>query len=357
MKTINYILIAFILTATFSCGGNETTITKNAAPIKVTVGKVAASNTTDAITASGTIEAQKSANLSTRMMGHVTKLNAAVGQSVKKGQTLITLSSTDLAAKSAQVEAGIIQAEAAFQNAEKDYQRFKSLFEKSSASQKELDDMTTRYEMAKANLEAAKQMRKEVQAQYAYTNIAAPFDGVVVNTFVKEGDMASPGYPLVAVEGAQNFEATVMVAEADIAKIKVDAAAKVLVKSLNVTLNGTVKEVSRSAKNTGGQYLVKVSIDNLKADVLPGMFVNVSFSSLDNDANQSLSIPAEALVTQGQLKGVYAVSNNTAILRWLRIGKESNGTIEVLSGLNANEHVVIAAEGKLYNGAPIVFQQ
>jgi multidrug efflux pump subunit AcrA (membrane-fusion protein) len=67
-----------------------------------------------------------------------------------------------------------------------------ALFAQQSASQKELDDMTSRYEMAKAALEGAKQMRNEVQAQFSYANITAPFAGVVTNTFVKEGDMANP---------------------------------------------------------------------------------------------------------------------------------------------------------------------
>ncbi len=69
-------------------------------------------------------------------------------------------------AKKAQVDASILQATAAYNNAKKDYDRFMALFKQQSASQKELDDMTARYEMAKAGLEGAKQMRNEVMAQF-----------------------------------------------------------------------------------------------------------------------------------------------------------------------------------------------
>jgi len=141
-----------------------------------------------------------------------------------------------------------MQATAAFTNAKKDYERFTALFNQQSASQKELDDMTSRYEMAKAGLEAAKQMRNEVLAQFSYATITAPFSGEVTNTFVKEGDMANPGMPLVSVEGASHLQVTAMVSESDITAIKNGMHVKVAVKSTHQEIDGTVVEVSGSAK-------------------------------------------------------------------------------------------------------------
>jgi multidrug resistance efflux pump len=83
------------------------------------------------------------------MMGYVTKLYVKVGQRVSAGQLLVSINNTDLVAKKAQVDASVMQATAAFNNAKKDYERFTALFNQQSASQKELDDMTSRYEMAK----------------------------------------------------------------------------------------------------------------------------------------------------------------------------------------------------------------
>jgi RND family efflux transporter MFP subunit len=219
--------------------------------------------------------------------------------------------------------------------------------------------MTSRYEMAKAGLEGAKQMRNEVMAQFSYANITAPFSGEVTNTFVKEGDMANPGMPLVSIEGASHLQVTAMVSESDIISIKNGMNVKVLVKSTNQEISGKVVEVSGSAKNTGGQYLVKINLINAGSKVLSGMFVNVQFPVANKIQpttvqTDKILVPESALVKQGQLTGIYTVGNkNTAILRWLRIGKSFGNQVEVLSGLSANEQYIVSAEGKLYNGAKV----
>ena len=222
-----------------SCGRDKKEATNNEPAIAVKVSGIATDNS-EFVTASGKIEAENSANVSTRMMGYVTKVHVKVGQKVGAGQLLVSVNNTDLQAKKAQVDASILQATAAFNNAKKDYERFTALFNQQSASQKELDDMTSRYEMAKAGLEGAKQMRNEVMAQFSYSNIKAPFSGEVTNTFVKEGDMANPGMPLVSVEGDSRMQVTAMVSESDIAQITNGMAVKVLVKSINKEVAGKV---------------------------------------------------------------------------------------------------------------------
>ncbi len=343
-----------------SCGGDKKEQVTKEPAIAVKVSGVSENDNSPFVTASGKIEAENSANLSTRMMGYVTKVHVKVGQKVGAGQLLVSINNTDLLAKKAQVDASILQATAGYNNAKKDYDRFVNLYKQQSASQKELDDMTARYEMAKAGLEGAKQMRNEVLAQFSYSNITAPFSGTVTNTFVKEGDMANPGMPLVSVEGASRLQVTAMVSENDIANIKKGMPVKVLVKSSNANLTGKVSEVSVSATNTGGQYLVKINLDKTDSSVLSGMFVNVQFP-IENKAQavqtDRVLVPESALVKQGQLTGIYTIgTGNTAILRWLRIGKNFGDQVEVLSGLSANEQYIVSAEGKLYNGALVNIQ-
>lgn len=356
MRGIIYTIIGMFALTVMSCGGGEKREVAELTPIAVKVSKTAGSDYSSFVSASGRIEAKNSANLSTRMMGFVQNLDVKVGDQVKKGQLLVSINNTDLLAKKAQVEASIIQAKAGFENAKKDYERFQKLFEQGSASQKELDDMTTRYEMAKAGLEAAEQMKVEVLAQFAYANIKAPFDGVVTNTFIKQGDMANPGMPLVTVESPNVLEVTAMVSESDIDAIEEGTEAKILVKSLDQRVAGKVTEVSLSAKNTGGQYLVKVALTETNKDVLPGMFVNVEFPTAKTKENSMVMIPNSALVRQGQLTGIYTIgTENTAILRWLRVGKSYGNEVEVLSGLSGGESYIVSAEGKLFNGAKVTF--
>ena len=358
MKKIFIPILALVLLA--SCNSEKKQEIVKEPAIVVKVSGVFENSNSPFVTASGKIEAKNSANLSTRMMGYVTKLHVQVGEKVNAGQLLVSINNTDLQAKKAQVDASILQATAGFNSAKKDYDRFVNLFKVQSASQKELDDMTARYEMAKAGLEGAKQMRNEVIAQFSYSNITAPFSGVVTNTFVKEGDMANPGMPLVSIEGASKLQVMAMVSENDIVSIKKGMPVSVLVKSSNEKLDGKVSEVSISATNTGGQYLVKIDLDKTAATVLSGMFVNIQFP-IANKANTSKSevllVPESALVKQGQLTGIYTIgTGNVAILRWLRVGKSIGDQVEVLSGLSANEQYIVSADGKLYNGANVSVQ-
>jgi len=351
-----YTLLVFTLLF-ISCGEKEATENVAQETIKVVVTSPSTGDTSGFVTASGTIEAENSAELSTRMMGYVKKVHVQVGQKVKQGQILMNINNADLQAKKAQADAGILKATAGYNNAKKDYDRFVSLFEQKSASQKELDDMTARFEIANAELEGAKQMRNEVMAQFSYSNITAPFSGVVTNTFIKEGDMANPGMPLVSVEGTSKLQVTAMVSEGDIPSIKNGMPAKVLIKSLNKQVDGKVSEVSLSAKNTGGQYLVKVDLDENDPSILSGMFVNVQFpveKTGETTGAGTVLIPKSALIKKGQLTGIYTIgSGNLAILRWLRTGETYGDKVEILSGLTADEQYIVSAEGKLFNGAKV----
>jgi RND family efflux transporter MFP subunit len=208
--------------------------------------------------------------------------------------------------------------------------------------------------MAKARLEAANQIKNEVNAQFAYTNIKSPFSGIVTNKFIKEGDLASPSVPLIAVESIGKFEVIATVPESEISQIKSGVEVAVNVKSIKEIITGTVTEVSSSAKNTGGQYLVKIALDKTDTKILSGMFTTVQFPVEKQTKKEMVLVPISAIVNRGQLTGIYTVSqNDTAILRWLRLGRTFSNQVEVLSGLSADEFYIVSADGRLYNGVKI----
>ena len=360
MKNKKYIPIAFLAVtlALTSCGDKDTKATTNNAPVVSVEVRTTSQNTdTNFLSVSGKIEAVNSADISTRMMGYVDKIYVDMGDKVSKGQLLLSINNVDVTAKLAQVNAGITEAQAAFNNAQKDYQRFTALFNDKSASQKELDDITAHYEMAKARLSAAQEMKNEVNAQLSYDNIRAPFSGVVTNKFIKAGDMANPGMPLLEMESPGTYQIMAMVPETEILGIQNNTEVVVLLKALDKTVKGSVTEVSTSAKNTGGQYMVKVVLAETDANVLSGMYATVQFPMEGKGASSAILIPLEAVVEKGQLSGIYTVSErNTALLRWLRLGRVVGNQVEVLSGLSANEQYILKAEGKLYNGAHISIQ-
>ncbi len=341
-----------------SCGSDKEQKQDGGPAVPVTVAEVETGDSNTILAGSGQINALNNATLSTRMMGYVESLPVKIGQKVNKGDLLISINNVDLRAKKAQVEASITEATVAFNNAKKDYERFQNLFNENSASQKELDDMTARYEMAKARLESANQMKNEVNSQFAYANIRAPFSGVVTNTYIDEGDMANPGVPLVSVESPGGFEVVAKVAESNITGIQVGTKALIQVKALDTIVTGKVTELSASAQNTGGQYLMKVQLDQTDTKILSGMYASIRLETeQESNGSDIVTVPSKALIHKGQLSGVYTLGqDNVALLRWLRLGETYGDEVEVLSGLSKGETYIVSAEGKLYNGAKVTIQ-
>ena len=221
MRKIYTILTVSITLLIASCGSEDKRSVSDILPaINVKVNQVESNSNSPFLSVSGKIQANNSADLSTRMMGYVNNIPVKVGDKVSKGQLLISINSADITAQKGQVEASIIEATAAFNIAEKDYNRYLALFSDNSASQKELDDMSAHFELAKARLESAKQMKNEINSQFVYVNIRAPFNGIVTNKFIEQGDMANPGMPLIAIETPGSCKVVDMVSESAISQIK-----------------------------------------------------------------------------------------------------------------------------------------
>ena len=347
-----------ILSVIFACGeSNSEKDVADMPAIPVDISVVGSDSSTTSFFASGSLEAVQNTNISTRMMGFVKRLKVKPGDTVRRGEMLIEINNTDLSARKAQARANILSAEAAFLNAEKDYNRYKALFESQSASQKEMDDISAHYRMTKAGLEAAKQMEQEVLAQMAYAQIKAPFDGVVTNTFIKEGDMANPGVPLLGLEAPGQFQVVAMVPESNIDMVSKDTEVQVHLKSLDKWVQGKVSEVSTSSRNTGSQFLVKVILSGNNPGIRTGMYATVQFPHSKERASEKVLIPFDVLVHKGQLTGVYVISDQgNAMLRWVRTGRTIGDSVTILSGLKPGEEIILSAEGKLFNGAKVSIQ-
>ncbi|SDI58390.1 efflux RND transporter periplasmic adaptor subunit [Mucilaginibacter gossypii] len=343
-----------------SCSSNEKKDTYAGADtaIFVTVSQPSA-DANQGLTVSGQVEASQTANISTRVMGYITKINVKVGDRVNKGQTLATISNDDILAKRAQADAMITEAEAGFKNAQKDYDRFNALYKQQSASAKELDNITLQYSSAKARLEAAKQQRNEVNATLSYTSLTAPFSGTVTQKMMDAGSMATPGMPLLTIEQSGSYQVSATVPESEISLIKKDAQVTINVDAIHKVINGKITQINQSSENSGGQYMIKVNIpDNEKQGLFAGMYANVAIPlpspiKTDNTGSQ-LMVPVSAIEYRDQLTGLYTIgSNHTALLRWVRLGKAQGNQVEVLSGMASNEQFIVSAEGRLYNGVAV----
>jgi RND family efflux transporter MFP subunit len=353
--SIKTILIALVSGAVVvACSENRPLDIKQTAPVKVELARPVKKGTS-AIHASGQVESLQTAMISTRVMGFITSVKVKPGDKVQKGQLMITLNSDDVLAKQGQAKAMVIETEAALKDAQKDLDRYKQLYEEQSASAKELENIKLHYESIRSKTEAAHEMQREVEAMLTYTNITAPFTGIVTQKYVSEGSLANPGMPLITVEQQEAFQVTTSVDESEIGNVSPGAEASITIKSAGRIINGKVSEISPSA-NPGGRYTVKILLTEEGAKGLySGMHVNAVIESSASNVNaETILVPYSALVHKDQLVGIYTVSeSNTALLRWVKPGRTFGNEIEVLSGINENESFISSSESKLYNGVPV----
>ena len=333
-----------------SCGNSSEEQTKTSG-IKITTQNVNLANISKTFQYSGTVSSLKKSTLSTRIMGQIDQVLVHEGDQVQKGQLLVSLRSNDIDAQKSQVEANIIAAEAAYKNAEADYKRISSLFESKSATQKELDDITTHYQMAKAQLTSAKKAKVQVEETLAYANIRAPYAGVITDRFVDSGDMANPGMPLIAIESPDRFEVITRIPETEVNIVEPDDAVKVELKNSKEIIEGKVTHISPSSRFSGAQFEARVLLQptNEQIELIrSGMFANIS---LQKGKESKILISDNLIVNRGQLTGVWTVSQTgSALLRWVQLGKKYNGQTEVLSGLSQGDQLIIKSEERLYDG-------
>ncbi|MBS2098901.1 efflux RND transporter periplasmic adaptor subunit [Carboxylicivirga linearis] len=333
-----------------SCSSDSNKINeKKAIPTKTTTIKTEKVSKT--YTFSGTISSVKKSTLSTRIMGQIDKVLVHEGDKVEKGQLLVALKSNDIVAKKSQVEANIAATKAAYKNAQTDYKRIQKLHKSKSATQKELDDITTHFLMTKAQLKAAEEAQKQVEETLNYANIRAPYDGVITERFVDGGDMANPGIPLVAIESPNKFEVIARVPESEIDLIEKADSVTVLLNHSNKVIKGYVSRVSPSSRFSGSQFEARVILEPTNEQlsmIRSGIYAKVE---LAKGTEEKILVPSDLIINRGQLNGVWTVSSSGhAMLRWVQLGKSFDNKKEVISGLSNGDQLILECDSRLYDG-------
>ncbi|MEP4444160.1 MAG: efflux RND transporter periplasmic adaptor subunit [Hyphomicrobiales bacterium] len=348
---------ALLSLVTYACSSPEEIQKESENPVPVTVETAALNKVSASLTFSGTVKSERTVNLSTKVMGRITRLDVETGDFVRKGAPLVRIKDDNLRAQKNQIEANLSQARAALQNTETNYKRLKALHEKGSTTQKEFDDISTQYESAKANVKAFQGKLLEINDMLDYTVLEAPFDGYVVAKRAAEGDLAGPGEPLVTFEQQGAMKVAVSVPETNIHLFELKDAVSVEVGAAGINqAQGVVSSVSPSGDRASRQFEVEITLPRQKVPdpLKSGMFAEVSLNSM---SDSSITVPLSALIERGQLTGLYAVSrDNEALLRWVRTGQAAGERIEILSGLSEGETYVVSSKGRLTEGQKIQIQ-
>ncbi|MBS3737679.1 MAG: efflux RND transporter periplasmic adaptor subunit [Psychroflexus sp.] len=342
--------------ALLSCGSSDKKDkSSDNQAVKVETMKVN-SSTQNRFSFSGTVSAKQMSTIKTRHAGYVKNILVNVGDKVKKNQILLNIDNADLQTKLQQAKAGKEQAQKQFEIAQKDLKRYERLKESNSISDKELEQIQLQYQSSLSAFEQAKQSYNQVAAMMDYTNIKAPFTGTISNKMIQEGDMAMPGMPLLSLTSLSQLEVKSNLSETQITKVKPRQKVSIQVPSVGKTFKGIITEVSSSSETNGNRYFVKTAFKNTPKEVLSGMFAKLyTDSRTQGDSKEVLvSIPQSVLVRQNGLEGVYVYGkSNTALLRWIKTGRQIGDQIEVLSGLTPQDKIIISAESRLYNGLNI----
>jgi RND family efflux transporter MFP subunit len=345
------LLVLVIVVA--GCGGGEEPAFYEPKTVEATVATVERSMVPRLVTATGELEAQNSVEVSTRLMGHVREVLVRSGEKVSRGQVLVRIDDTDMAARQRQAEAAIAEAQAVLANAETNLERFERLYAEKSVSKSQLDDVRTARDRAVAGLHRAEASLSEVEVQLEYLRITAPTDGTVVRRLVDPGDMANPGQPLVTLEQNNIMKVRAGISERDINMVDVGGEIRVKVSSLDETVYEVpVARIQPAANPMSRTFDLEAYLPNDDGRLKSGMFARVEVSIGQREA---VVVPRKALHERGQLTGVWIVNEkDEAHLRWIRVGRRLDEQVEVVSGLQGGETIVIDAAQPLIEGDKIV---
>ena len=289
--------------------------------------------------ASGVAAPMSEATLSTKLMGTVTAVLVTEGTRVAAGTPLVRIDASDLDAKSAQADAGIAAAEAAFGEATAQAVRMRALYAESAAPKAQLDAVEAGLARAKAGLDAARAGKSELNAVRGYGVVRAPFSGVVTHRFADVGDFAAPGAPLVTIQDMSRLRVAAAIPASYAGAVKRGAVLHVRIEGADS--RATVEGVVPSA---GAMYTVNAIVSNADGKLPSGGAATMQVPR--GGMERLLLVPVAAVVREGDLTGVRVVQKGRAELRWVRLGAVRGDRVAVVSGLTKGETVVVPPAGR-----------
>ncbi|MEJ2040160.1 MAG: efflux RND transporter periplasmic adaptor subunit, partial [Desulfosarcinaceae bacterium] len=159
----------------------------------------------------GTVVSADRVEISSRLGGYIYDLDVHEGQRVKRDQLLFAVDPTQVKEQIRQAGAEQAKAQAALAEAEDNYRRFKNLFQEGSATKAAYQQAERNYKVARGNLDAAEAALKAARSQLKYSEVRAPFDGLIVSKFVDNGQLSSPGTPVLVIESPDHMQLQVQV--------------------------------------------------------------------------------------------------------------------------------------------------
>ncbi|MBI4041231.1 MAG: efflux RND transporter periplasmic adaptor subunit [Deltaproteobacteria bacterium] len=303
------------------------------------------------VSASGTVKAKQETTLSSKIAGRANKIITSEGNTVAQDEPLIELDATELEIQKDIAESA--QRRAASSVDEGNYKRHKILYEEGVISKAEFDKIELEYKGSKAEKERLENTVKLQDEHVQSSRIQAPFHAIVAKIFIHEGEVVAPGQPLVQLVNMDEVLIEIPIIAKHIPKILPGLETQVSVEGLPQTFQGSVFRVSPVADPMSRTFETQIMVQNQTHILKPGMFAKVEV--ITDRKPQALTLPKAALVKQEERAGqfIYIIENQTAHLKEIQTGLESDHHIEILTPLAPNTQVVTAGQSQLHDTAHV----
>jgi RND family efflux transporter MFP subunit len=334
------------------------------------------------VTLSGEFRPFQEVDVHAKVAGYIRVIHVDVGDRVRQGQVMAVLEVPELRAELQGSDAAVRRSKDAVRRAKSDLQRAQSVHDASHLNftrlkdasatrpgiiaQQELDDAEAKDKEAEAQIsadeaafsEAENQLdvavanQKQYSAMTDYTNIIAPFDGVVTKRYADTGALVQAGtssstqaMPVVRVAQTDVLRLILPVPESAVPQVHLGSIVQVRVQALNRTFEGKVARFADAVDEETRTMHTEVDVKNANRTLVQGMYAEISLVLTQKDA--ALTVPLQAVVRNGSEATVLVVNTQNRLEeRRVQLGLESNNRVEVLSGLKEGDRVLIGSRSE-----------
>lgn len=340
IATVSVVAIAFVLQNNKKKNQEKIAIVSNTSSEIVVKTKTAIIETIESFNSfNGTFAAYRQLDYSSDVAGRVLSVKVREGESVVDGQELAVI-------KSDAISVDLENAQAVYQNAVKDKQRFENAYESGGVTQQQLDQINLALINAESRLE-------QIKLRYSDMKIKSTINGYVNKRYVEEGAFVGMGSPLFEIVDVSKLKLKIAVNEVLITHLKVGDKVEITATALpGKVFNGIVKFIAAKADQSMN-FPVEIELDNRDNSLKAGMYGSAILKPNNPDANSVLTIPRSAFVGSVNSGEVYTVKQGKAELIKVVPGRIFGEKVEIISGLSSGDVVVVSGQINLFANASV----
>jgi membrane fusion protein, multidrug efflux system len=351
LKILFLILLMFVISVPLSSCKKEKKVEKENL-INVRVAAAQKKTVRPYIETTGSLRADEEVTVSSEVDGIVKSIKVEEGSAVSKGSLLVEINQTDYRLDKQRAEAAMKQAEASLANVKSEFQRKESLFKEELITRQQYDDISTRVILAEADMAKAKSMLESSAERFARTRIYSPINGMVKEKRISSGDFVRTSSPVLQLIKVDPLKLNFTISEKDIADLKTGQDVDFTVDSFpDKKFKGKVNLLYPNVEERTRTLQAEAIVPNSDRLLKPGLFVRATIYT--GPPREAIVAPLTALIYDNANVSLFVVEGNLAHERKVTTGRKYGEDIEILSGLNQNEQIVVVGQNNLSEGIKV----